>query len=264
MTAKTNLAQPTFNSLSWDAPLNSNFGILDNAIGGNLNLSITSANVTLTATQAQNAVISVTGLTAARSLATGANIVGTWVVSNVSSFTLSVYTTLSTGAFVSIPTNTIVTVYSPDGINMYEANNNTVKKTGDTMTGPLVITSGAAVPINVNSGQFYVTSGSVFTTGNFFANQNVTAFSDIRYKENVMPIDKAVEMVEKMNGVFFTRKEDGSNGVGVIAQEIREVLPEVVVESEDGYLAVAYGNITAVLINAVKELSARVKELESK
>ena len=55
---------------------------------------------------------------------------------------------------------------------------------------------------------------------------------------------------------------NGKAGVGVIAQEMQEVLPEVVHEGEN--LSVAYGNIVGVLIEAVKELSARVKELEAK
>jgi hypothetical protein len=262
MTAKTNLAQPTFNSLSWDAPLNSNFGILDNAIGGNLNLSITSANVTLTATQAQNAIISVTGLTATRSLATGANIVGTWVVSNASSFTLNVYTALSTGTFVSIPTNTIVTVYSPDGINMYEANNNTVKKTGDTMTGTLVLPSNG---LTVGTTQLYVASGNVYTSGNFFATSNVTAYtsSDERLKDNIETLTDALDKVKSLRGVTFTTKKDGKPCVGVVAQELQHTFPELVTEGEDGYLYVAYANLVGVLINAVKELSARVDKLES-
>lgn len=262
MTAKTNLAQPTYNSLSWDSPLNSNFGILDNALGGNTNLSITSANVTLTATQAQSAIISVTGLTATRSLAMGAGIVGTWVVSNASSFTLNVYTTLSTGNFVSIPTNTIVTVYSPDGSNMYEANNNTVRKTGDTMTGTLVLPSNG---LTVGTNQLYVSSGNVYTSGNFFATSNVTAYttSDERLKDDVQTLSGALSKINEMRGVSFISKKDGKRCIGVIAQELQHVYPELVTEGEDGYLYVAYANLVGALIEAINELTARVEKLES-
>jgi hypothetical protein len=69
-------------------------------------------------------------------------------------------------------------------------------------------------------------------------------------------------LVEKMRGVRYERIEDGKAGVGVIAQEMQEVVPEVVLEGDN--LSVAYGNLVGVLIEAVKELSARVKELEAK
>jgi hypothetical protein len=100
------------------------------------------------------------------------------------------------------------------------------------------------------------------TAGNFTAAGNVTAYSDARLKKNVSTIDNALELVEKMRGVRYERIDSGKAGVGVIAQEMQEVLPEVVQEGEN--LSVAYGNLVGVLIEAVKELSARVKELEAR
>jgi len=99
--------------------------------------------------------------------------------------------------------------------------------------------------------------------GNVTASGNVTAYSDARLKKNVSTIDNALALVEKMRGVRYERIEDGSRQVGVIAQEMQEVVPEVVHEGEE-HLSVAYGNLVGVLIEAVKELSARVKELEAK
>jgi len=82
----------------------------------------------------------------------------------------------------------------------------------------------------------------------------------------VRQIDDAVALIEKMRGVYYNRIDTGKAGVGVIAQEMRTVLPEVIEEPtrDDGYLSVAYGNLVGVLIEAVKELSERVKELEAK
>jgi hypothetical protein len=71
-----------------------------------------------------------------------------------------------------------------------------------------------------------------------------------------------------MRGVTYIRNdnEKGGQQVGVIAQEIEEILPQVVLTADDemGTKSVDYGRITAVLIEAVKELSAKVKELENK
>jgi hypothetical protein len=107
-----------------------------------------------------------------------------------------------------------------------------------------------------------VTAMTLDQSGNLVAAGNVTAYSDARLKKNVSTIDNALELVEKMRGVRYERIDSGKAGVGVIAQEMQEVVPEVVHEGEN--LSVAYGNIVGVLIEAVKELSAQVKKLEAK
>jgi len=118
--------------------------------------------------------------------------------------------------------------------------------------------------LSVVSGVLYGT-GALSITGSITASDNVTAYSDERIKTDIREIDDALEVIEKLRGVYFNNIETGKAGVGVIAQETQAVLPEVVEYNEqtDRY-SVAYGNITGVLIEAVKKLSARVKELESK
>jgi hypothetical protein len=95
-------------------------------------------------------------------------------------------------------------------------------------------------------------------------NNNVTAFSDERLKDNIETLEDGLDKVEQLRGVTYTR--DGKENIGVIAQEIEKILPEIVLTADDemGTKSVDYSRITAVLIEAVKELSARVKELESK
>ena len=92
---------------------------------------------------------------------------------------------------------------------------------------------------------------------------NITAYSDINMKEDISTIENALDKVSQMRGVMFTRKDTSERGTGVIAQEIRDILPEVVMENKE-YLSVAYGNIVGVLIEAIKELQKRVEELEAK
>ena len=104
-------------------------------------------------------------------------------------------------------------------------------------------------------------SGGNSLTGSLTCTGDVIAYSDMRLKSNVETIDSALEKVEALRGVSY--EKDGKKSVGVIAQEVADVIPEVV--SQDGeYLGVAYGNLVGVLIEAVKELSAEVKELKSK
>lgn len=100
------------------------------------------------------------------------------------------------------------------------------------------------------------------TSGNFTSVGNITAYSDARLKKDVVTIPDALAITKSLRGVFYNRIEDDKPGVGVIAQETRVVLPQVVHEN-DGTLSVAYGNIVGVLIEAVKELSAKVEALEA-
>lgn len=98
----------------------------------------------------------------------------------------------------------------------------------------------------------------VDATGNLTAVANITAYSDERLKTDIRTIPQALDLVQEMRGVFF--EKDGTAGVGVIAQEMELVLPEVVLNGE--FKSVAYGNIVGVLIEAIKELRAEVYSLK--
>ena len=94
------------------------------------------------------------------------------------------------------------------------------------------------------------------------------ATSDKRLKDNIKPIENALDKVNKISGVTFqwneiSQKETGKKDVGVIAQEIEEILPELVETRSNGYKAVDYPKLTALLIEAVKDLSNQVKELKN-
>ena len=86
----------------------------------------------------------------------------------------------------------------------------------------------------------------------------VTATSDERLKSDIKTIDNALDKVINMRGVSYTKQAE--KGVGVIAQEIEKVLPEVVTDGE--YKSVAYGNIVGVLIEAIKEQQKQIDELK--
>lgn len=118
--------------------------------------------------------------------------------------------------------------------------------------------SGTIGFLNTSSGWAF----RVDDSGNATATGNVTAYSDARLKEDVVTIQDALSLVEAMRGVRYVRRGTGERQVGVIAQEVQAVLPEVVRDGD--FLSVAYGNLTGVLIEAVKELSQRVKELEAR
>ena len=97
------------------------------------------------------------------------------------------------------------------------------------------------------------------------ASGNVTAYSDRRLKTDISTINDALGIVGKLSSVSYKWLADGKPSIGVIAQEVEEVIPEVVHTNEhEGkeVKSVDYGKIVGVLINAINELKAEVDELK--
>ena len=156
----------------------------------------------------------------------------------------------------------------------------TTTLTGNTtLTGILTINGGDIVLYNAaNTGLTTIfcdtnnelrTSGDVYIAGALNVVGDITAFvtSDQRLKDNITPIDDPLAKVLSISGNTYTWNEKSSkegNDVGVIAQEVLEVLPEAVVTRDNGYLAVDYHKIVPLLVEAIKELSAKVENLEQK
>jgi hypothetical protein len=102
--------------------------------------------------------------------------------------------------------------------------------------------------------------------GDIYATANIIAFSDQSVKSNVQVIINPLAKVLNMRGVTYNRNDHEDQvrvHVGVIAQEMEKVLPEVVFEDLDGKKAVAYQNIVAVLIEAIKEQQLQINELRA-
>jgi hypothetical protein len=110
-------------------------------------------------------------------------------------------------------------------------------------------------------------SGDTAITGDLTVTGDITAFftSDQRLKDNVTPIEDPLAKILSISGnTYDWNEKSGKEGhdVGVIAQEVLEVLPEAVTTRDNGYLAVDYQKIVPLLVQAVKELSAKVDNLE--
>ena len=108
------------------------------------------------------------------------------------------------------------------------------------------------------------TGTSLNTAGSIIAGGNVTANSDRRIKTDIRIIENALDKVQKITGVTFDRIDNPDVGrqTGVIAQEVKEVLPEAVTGNEESYYSVAYGNMVGLLVEAIKELNAKVEDLQ--
>ena len=124
-------------------------------------------------------------------------------------------------------------------------------------------------------------NGGVTVTGAITATGNISAYvsSDRRLKNNIVPIENALTKLNKIGGYSFDWTDDyiekESNGkgedgyffrkhdIGVIAQELQEILPEAVAEKTDGYLGVRYEKIIPLLIQSIKELQLEINELKN-
>ena len=98
--------------------------------------------------------------------------------------------------------------------------------------------------------------------GNVIATGTVTANSDLKIKTNIKTIDNALEKVLSLRGVEYDRTDIKDHQIGIIAQEVEKIIPEVVY-GED-IKSVAYGNLIGLLIEAIKEQNQRIEILENK
>jgi len=116
--------------------------------------------------------------------------------------------------------------------------------------------------LNSGIGNFYIRDGSTtrFTfddAGSFTATGNISAYSDIKLKDNIEVITDALSKVEALSGCTYNRNDmDDEKQAGLIAQEIQAVLPEAV-RDVDGTLTVNYNSVIALLVEAVKELGGK-------
>lgn len=106
--------------------------------------------------------------------------------------------------------------------------------------------------------------GEVRSTGDVIAYYS----SDERLKDNIKPIENALDKIDSLGGYEFDWNDNQStysgHDIGVIAQEIEAIAPELVIDRETGFKAVKYEKLVAILIEGIKELSAKVNELENK
>ena len=108
------------------------------------------------------------------------------------------------------------------------------------------------------------------TNGTFTAKGDIVAYgspSDIRLKENIKPVESALDKAMKLQGVTFDWKKSDSildikEDIGFIAQDVQKVLPELVRENENGKLSLRHQGIAPILLEAIKELKAEIEELK--
>lgn len=151
-------------------------------------------------------------------------------------------------------------------LNIYNSGGN-IAFHSNVVQNAMVLTNGGNVGIGTTSPGSYnlYVNGSTYSTGGWGG-------SDIRWKKNIQPIENALSLVGGLQGVkyewrteeFNDKNFDAGRQVGLIAQDVEKVIPEIVKTDSDGYKALSYEKLTAVLVEAIKEQQkAFSKEIES-
>lgn len=154
--------------------------------------------------------------------------------------------------------------------DLSSANVSTTKITFQPSTGKLNLLGGQVS--NSNSTGTLTVTGGVGVTGAMYVGGEIVAYaaSDIRLKENLSKIDKSLEKLLKISGYQYHWNKIAQEmypertmlDVGVLAQEVKEIVPSAVVEREDGYLAVKYEKLIPLLVEAVKALKAEIEDMK--
>jgi hypothetical protein len=263
---------------SFNGTINATNGVVSGSsqligILGSLN-TYTGSNDTTNTTQNTR----LTALEASASTALSTNNTQDTSITNINSFTSSINTTIKNKL------NTETVISGSSQVQLGSASGNIALATQTTGDYVASLVAGTGVTITNNSGENAtptiaigqaVATTSTPTFGNLTINGTITATGDItayytsdkRHKNNIQTIPNALEKVSKLNGVTWEWNEDvnevtkSTPKTGLIAQEVQEVLPEVVVERENGFLGLDYSKMMGLMVEAIKEQQTQIHNL---
>jgi len=124
-------------------------------------------------------------------------------------------------------------------------------------------TSRTGFVFNVNGNSYF--SCNINVNNDIYVKGTVGNVSDIRVKDNLVKINNPLNRIDKINGYIYRRRDTGRIESGLIAQEVMQILPEVVNNNKaDNYYNISYGNMMGLMVEGIKELDYKVKELQFK
>ena len=198
---------------------------------------------------------------------------GQLLIGNGSGFSLA---TITAGTAITVGTGSGTTTITNAGVTSVAGTSNQISVSGSTGAVTFSTPQSIATGSSVQFGSFGVGTAASGTTGEIRATNNVTAFysSDRKFKENIKPIEGALDKVMSIGGKTFDwtdayiTEHGGEDGYfvnkadfGVIAQDVQAVFPQAVRTRDDGSLAVDYEKLSALAFAAIKELSEKVEKL---
>jgi len=175
-------------------------------------------------------------------------------------------------------TNVTIARTNADTITISSTDTTYSAGTGVTLTGTsFSIGQTVATNSSVTFSSINLGSASGATTGQLRASDDIIAFasSDLALKENISVITNSLDKIKQLKGVVYDwtdeyiQRKGGldpvylrKTDVGLIAQDVEKILPEIVAKRQDGYLAIKYDRIVALLVEAIKDLSSEIDELK--
>ena len=224
------------------------YAVIGNTI--NANISMSTANITVTSNVTTSNIVASNNVTVTKNVSAG-NVV---VTNSVSAANVSVTSNVSAG-------NVVVT-------NSVSAAN--VSVTSNVSAGNVVVTnaiSGTNITLtnNVSTGNITVTNDITTTnvTATLVSATDFNTTSDVALKTNMQQITNSLDVIEQLTGFVFNWKSDGKTSYGVSAQQVEQILPDLVRMRDDGFKGVNYLNLIAFLIEAVKDLKKEVMEIKN-
>jgi hypothetical protein len=245
---------------------------VDNHHLNDSNISDSGTLITLNSNSQVNGNLVVNGTVSASNLISGSSQVSYPALSNIPAGIVSGSSQVNADSITNFDTNvkdklnadTVVSGSSQITKTLQE-----VTTAGNTTSTSISITNNTA-STSKTTGALVVTGG-IGTSGDIFAGGDVVAYasSDIRLKDNVELISNPLQKINQIGGYSFVWNEEKQNiykgtDYGVIAQEIEQILPELVDTRENGYKAVKYDKLVSLLIEGIKDLSKQVEELKEK
>ena len=252
--------------------------------GKDISITLT-GDVTGTGTITDLANVSFATTIAANSVALGTDTTGDYVATMTAGTGITVGTATGEGSTPVITNTGVTSNVAGTGISVSGGTGAvTITNSGVTsaVAGTGVSVSGATGAVTFSIGQAVATTDNLrfnslgigmaasATAGRIDATNDVVAFSssDIRFKENIVPIENALDKISKISGNTYDWKAENKiehgyegNDVGVIAQEIEAVLPQLVQTRENGFKAVKYDKLVALLIEGIKEQQTQIEKL---
>lgn len=258
---------------TWGTTNNTNLGtLIEEAISGWESIATANADVTLTTSngatdQARKAMLKFTGtLTANRNVIVPA-VSKIYFIDNACSGSFSLIVKPSAGTGVTVPNGTKTVVYC-DGTNVVSAINWLSALTLGTAlpvaSGGTGGTSQSAARTGLGLGTMstqdannVAITGGTATGMTSVSATTITGTSDARLKSDIRTISNALEMINELDGKRFSWNKTSKQDIGLIAQDLEKVAPELVELGPDGIKTVNYFGVIGILVNAVKELSTR-------
>ena len=160
--------------------------------------------------------------------------------------------------------NTIASDFASFVIGQYNSSGSLATSVNSFSTSAPAFVIGNGTDNSNKSDAFKVMfNGDATVSNDLTVSGDVVVSSDARLKSNIVSLGSTLSRLLLIDGKSYTMTKDGEKKIGVLAQEIKEVFPELVSEDDNEMLAVNYQGLVPVLINALKEQNARMKEQQS-